>query len=194
MSNYFTQKIKVSTIFNTINRFEYFKQICRDKKVLHVGFVDYPITNKNQNMHLMIDSVVEELVGVDPNFEHFEEFKNILINKRMYKTLMEVQSEHFDIVIVPEVIEHVGNMQEFIENLSKLNFNKMYITAPDAFLLSRNVSYDKANSMVTEVVHPDHNCWFSPYTLKNIVLKYSDLKLDEMFYVGGNSIVGVFEK
>lgn len=194
MDSFFTQRVKVNIENNNINRFKFFEKICKNKKVLHIGFVDYPITNADQNMHIILDKVCTELVGIDPNISHFKDLSKNLKNKRMYATCQEISEEYFDLVIVPEVIEHVDNVKDFLEEISELNFGHIYITAPDAFLLRNNVTYNRATGEVTEIVHPDHNCWFSPYTLKNVVDKYTNLNVEQMLYVGNNSIVGVFKK
>jgi hypothetical protein len=42
-----------------------------------------------------------------------------------------------------------------------------------------------------ETVHPDHNCWYTPYTLKNVINKYSKTRqVTSMHWVFG-SIVAV---
>jgi len=158
-----------------------------------VGFVDYPITDPKINMHLIVDKVASSLVGVDPQVRHFKAFKPLLKNKEMYSSLDQVEDKHFDLVIVPEVIEHVGNVQQFLEELDGLSFGDLVITAPDAFLLHKNFSYDHVTEIVSEVVHPDHNCWYSPYTLNNVVRKYTSFDLKEMLYIK-NSIAGVYTK
>jgi hypothetical protein len=40
-----------------------------------------------------------------------------------------------------------------------------------------------------EVVHPDHNCWYTPFTLSNVIKKYTNWQLDGMFFFNGMSLL-----
>lgn len=192
--SYFEQKLTLDTSKSNWDRFKYFTEISKNKSVLHVGFVDYPITDASKNMHLMIDKVCKSMVGVDPNYETYASVKPQLKNQEMYGSLDQVSSQHFDIVIVPEVIEHVGNVQAFLEELGSLSFGRMYISAPNAFELKGNGRFNSVTGIWTENVHPDHNCWFSPYTLNNTVTKYTDLRNVSILKLKWGSVVGIYEK
>jgi len=39
-------------------------------------------------------------------------------------------------------------------------------------------------------VHPDHNCWFSSYTLKNCITKFTDWQVTESYLLNNQSMVG----
>lgn len=183
--------MKVSNKYSNIDRFKFFAELCKGKNVLHIGFVDWPITNRNQNMHLQIDKVAKDLVGIDPNISAFDEYKSLLVHQEMYSGYEAVRGRHFELVIVPEVIEHVGNVQEFLSDIDGLTFDSLYITAPDAMLLKNNFSYNPLKEDYTETVHPDHNCWYTPYTLKNTVQKYTNLSVNDLYYLGESSIMAV---
>jgi hypothetical protein len=163
------------------------------KDVLHIGCMDWPITNYSNNLHIAIDKVCNSLVGIDVNDESFEEMKSHISNKELYTDVSKVESRNFDVLLMPEVIEHVDNVQDFLSVLANIKVDKVIITVPDAFLCSRNHFRYFSNSEFTEIVHPDHNCWFSPYTLKNIVDKFTSWSLEEMFFLENMSIMGVFK-
>ena len=40
-----------------------------------------------------------------------------------------------------------------------------------------------------EIVHPDHNCWYSPYTLKNQIEKYSNLKVTKVVLMEDDKMI-----
>jgi len=46
-----------------------------------------------------------------------------------------------------------------------------------------------SKNKIIEVVHPDHNCWYSPFTLKNQIQKYSNLKVSEVFLLNEDTMV-----
>ena len=190
---FFEQRLKVSPKFISKRRINVLPEYCVGKRVAHVGCMDWPITNYSNNLHIAIDKVCKTLVGVDVNDENFEEMKQYIKNKELVSALEEIESREFDILLIPEVLEHVDNLGDFLKNLNKIKTREVIITVPDAFLCyNRHFSYSKCEFL--EVIHPDHNCWFSPYTLKNIVDKFTDWSLKEMFFLENMSIMGVFEK
>jgi len=192
--SYFEQKLQLDVSKQTQDRFRYFTDICKEKSVLHVGFVDYPITDPKMNMHLMVDKVCQSLVGIDPNYETYKDVKPLLKHPEMYGDYSNVATRKFDIVIVPEVIEHVGNVEDFLKQLNSLQFDKLYISAPNAFECTQNGRYNHTTGQWTENIHPDHNYWFSPYTLNNTVLKYTNLKNENLVKLKWGSVVGVYVK
>tara|TARA_R100000734_G_C3289279_1_gene81364 strand:- start:344 stop:934 length:591 start_codon:yes stop_codon:yes gene_type:complete len=191
--SFFEQKIKVSSKFISRRRVDVIPDYCVGKDVLHIGCMDWPITNYSNNLHIAVDKVCNSLVGIDMNDENFEEMKGHVSNKELYVDISKMKNRNFDIMLIPEVIEHVDNVQDFLKTLANIKASKIIITVPDAFLCSRNHFRYLSNSEFVEIVHPDHNCWFSPYTLKNIVGKFTDWSLEEMFFLENMSIMGVFK-
>jgi len=186
---YFTQTVNVDTSYQEISRLDFLKSLVKDLKVLHVGFVDYPITKPKKNLHLRIASECSRIDGIDPNAS--EEVKQILAvpNGDIYDAWVDVPND-YDIIIVPEVIEHVDNVALFLQQLDKVR-GKLIITAPCAYKLSNN--FKEEQGVYIETVHPDHNCWYTPYTLKNVINKYSKTRqVTSMHWVVG-SIVAICE-
>ena len=152
------------------------------------------LTTAESSLHLKLSEVCREIVGFDINTAGAEKVRPYLPQhqQRMYFELKEILNEHFDWVIVPEVLEHVDNIQLFLSQISRSNAENFIFTVPDAFALSH--FYEKrTESEAYEVVHPDHNCWFSPYTLKNVITKYTALKVVELIRID-ISIVAVCKK
>lgn len=187
--SYFTQTIEVDNSFKNKTRHDFIKQSVHGKKVLHVGFVDYPITNLKKNLHLYISDACLRLDGIDPNID--EETKNILSvkNGNIYTDWSSLPND-YDIILVPEVIEHVDNVALFLEQLDKFQ-GKMIVTAPCAYILSNN--FREENGLYIETVHPDHNCWYTPYTLKNVINKYSKTRQVKTLHWTSASIVAICE-
>jgi hypothetical protein len=184
---YFTQTVVVDTTFQETTRLDFLKLLIKDLTVLHVGFVDYPITKPKKNLHLRIAAECSRIDGIDPNAS--EEIKLILSvpNGNIYDSWNDVPND-YDVIIVPEVIEHVDNIALFLQQLDKVK-GKLIITAPCAYKLSKN--FREENGLYIETVHPDHNCWYTPYTLKNVINKYSlTRQVTSMHWVVG-SIVAI---
>lgn len=190
--SFFHQRTTVSKKFINKSRFNILPSICKNRKVLHVGCMDWPITNYNKNLHCLLDDVSEGLVGIDANTENFEEMRGHVKNKELYGNVKEVYDRKFDIMLIPEVLEHVDDIGVFLKDLSKIKADKIIITVPDAFTCySKHFKYYPDNEFV-EIVHPDHNCWFSPYTLRNVVSKFTDWKFEQMYFIENMSIMGIF--
>jgi hypothetical protein len=159
------------------DRVEWFISLCKDKKVLHIGCVDWPVFNPESNLHMTLSKHTKELVGVDTNVEGLQDL-HAFCGGRYLTELTTLGKEQFDVVLVPETIEHVLNAGDFMKQLMLFcKFKTLVITAPNAMMTEpskvwNDSKYDKLASgkcLFTEVVHPDHKCWYSPYTLMNLV-------------------------
>lgn len=186
---YFDHRIKTSTSFVHQHRNVMFDHYLRDQSVLHVGFVDYPVTNPQQNLHVRLASICRELEGYDLNTVGAQVIREHLPADKssMYHNLSDVPSKTYDWVIIPDVIEHVDNVRAFLEEMDHVSFHRVMITAPHAFT-DRGRQHGE---IYHEKVHPDHNCWYSPYTLSNVVRKFTKWRLDEVFVFNNNDSVCV---
>jgi hypothetical protein len=184
---YFTQTVVVDSSSQDVSRLDFLTPLVRDLKVLHVGFVDYPITKPKKNLHLRIAPACKRIDGIDPNAT--DEIKSVLSvpNGDIYDSWNNVPND-YDVIIVPEVIEHVDNVALFLQQLDQVK-GKLIITAPCAYKLSGN--FREENGLYIETVHPDHNCWYSPYTLKNVINKYSKTRQVTSMHWAVGSIVAV---
>jgi hypothetical protein len=191
--SYFTQKTIISNKFVSKTRKQILPEYCKDKSVLHIGCMDWPITNYRHNLHIMIDQVCKNLVGIDVNNDKFSEMSSFLKNKELYTNVDSVMDRKFDVMLVPEVLEHVDDLGSFLKKLSSLKAERIIITVPDAYLCYHKHFQYSNNKEFTEIIHPDHNCWFSPYTLKNVVNKFTQWDLEKMYFIENMSVMGVFK-
>lgn len=187
--SYFTQIVQVDDSSIHLSRLEFIKNLVRDKKVLHIGFADYPITKPKKNLHLFIASVCQRLDGIDPNIDEINKKILTVPNGTIFDNWNVVPND-YDIILVPEVIEHVDNVASFLQHLDNYQ-GMLIITAPCAYLLRNNFTKDEGTFV--ETVHPDHNCWYSPYTLKNVINKYSRTRQVKSMHWTSTSIVAICE-
>ncbi|MDC8787284.1 methyltransferase domain-containing protein [Roseateles koreensis] len=186
---YFVQKVPVSEALMGQSRLEVFIPMCTGKRVLHVGCVDWPITNLNQSLHLQLDGVCQ-LDGFDINHEAFALMQPHL-NGRLFSRWEDV-TDHYDLVLVPEVMEHVPDVQGFLQQLQALGADQYVITVPDAFsCFRRHFDYSSGAQSFVEVVHPDHNCWYTPFTLSNVLRKYTDWNLQGLWFFNRMSLLAI---
>lgn len=188
-SPYFVQKVAVSEAFKGLSRLQVFQPLCEGKRVLHVGCVDWPITDLQRSLHLQLDAICQ-LDGFDINTAAFEQMQPHL-KGRLFSRWEDVK-DSYDLVLVPEVLEHVPDVQGFLQHLQALNAKQYVITVPDAFSCFRqHFDYSSGAQTFVEVVHPDHNCWYTPYTLANVLSKYTDWSLQGMYFFNRMSLLAI---
>ncbi|NBW15781.1 MAG: hypothetical protein EBR82_48120 [Caulobacteraceae bacterium] len=81
-----------------------------------------------------------------------------------------------DVVIVPEVIEHVTNVEQFLDDIAAVDADTYVFTAPCAMQCAMRGHFSRVKHTVLEIVHEDHKCWYSPYTLANALKNHFDVK------------------
>lgn len=191
---FFVQKLPVSSSLRGMHRNQVFASLCDGRSVLHVGCADSPITDINNNLHLALQNSAKVLDGFDLDTEALAMLRPHLRHGRLFSNFDEVKDD-YELLIVPEVIEHVDNVEQFLQTLDKINFSEIVITAPDLFsCMNRYFDYDVESETFCEIVHPDHNVWYSPYTLYNTVRKYTNWNVEGLFFLAPTSIMLVATK
>ncbi len=192
-SDFFTQRLAVDTGLRGIDRATVFRALCEGRRVLHVGCADWPITDVNANLHVQLDSACETLDGLDINTEAFDTLRPHLRGE-LFSGFGQVHRA-YDVTLVPEVIEHIPNVELFLSDLDSIDCRTYVITAPDAYQCrSTHFSYDEETSTFTELVHPDHNYWYTPYTLKNVIEKYTPWTFQGMWYFNNISLLSIWSR
>ena len=190
---YFVQKLWVGDELVGRSRFDVFREICADRRVLHVGCVDWPITSVESNLHLFLDRHCAALDGFDVHEEVFATLQPHL-RGRLFSRWEQVQDD-YDVVLVPEVLEHVPNVAEFLASIDRVRASHVVLTVPDAYqCFKRHFDYDRSSKTFFEVVHPDHNHWYTPYTLSSTMAKYTDWSLQGIWFFNGISLLTIATK
>ncbi|ARS38481.1 hypothetical protein CA265_01790 [Sphingobacteriaceae bacterium GW460-11-11-14-LB5] len=182
---FWSQKVELTKI---MSKYDYFKATCSAKNILHFGCTDWPIFDPATNLHIWLAGICKELSGFDIDVQGLAELQKH-VNQPYFSDFAELSDKKFDVCLVPETIEHVENIGTFLSSLGKVNAEKFIITGPNCFApehMSRNIA---SNNLFVEIVHPDHNCWFSPFTLKNVITKYANLKVDHVYLLEDETMV-----
>jgi hypothetical protein len=179
----------IVTDYNHIPRLEFFKELCKGKKVLHIGCIDWPFVPEH-NLHIALQSVAARCDGFDLNSERYDLLKPFLAPEAKLFSLFSEIDEKYDLVLVPEVIEHVKEVGQFLTELDSLKASNYVFTAPCAVQcgVRGHFAYDHAGGIYTEIVHPEHLVWYSPYTLKNTLKTYTTWKVGSPFWLNGISV------
>lgn len=190
---YFVQRVDISKEIADLDRVELFLNICRGKRVLHVGCADWPITDPATSLHLALESVCAKLDGVDPHVEALEQLAPYSSGQLFSR--IEDATDSYDVVLVPEVLEHVPNVSEFLAALQNVDASTFFISVPDAFQCrGGHFDYLDGSETFVEVVHPDHNAWYTPYTFANTLRKYSTLNIEKLWFFNRISILALLSK
>jgi hypothetical protein len=179
--------INVDKTFLENDRLDFLLHFVKGKKVLHVGFVDWPKIRPATSLHKNLAPHCEILDGIDLRPAPAE---MSVVNGKNYESWDQIKDE-YDYIIIPEVLEHVDNIKEFFQTLNKFNAI-LIITTPDAYLLHHHF-LELEDGTFQEVVHPDHKCWFSPYTLQNTINSFSNKKVKSLYWNGRHSICAICE-
>ncbi|ACJ75793.1 conserved hypothetical protein [Thermosipho africanus TCF52B] len=176
-------------------RTELLEKICESKKIIHIGFADHKdlIIKKIENnvwLHGRILKKAAKCVGIDINKEAIEFIQKKIGIKDLYcldvekdDLPLEILSEKWDYILIPEVIEHVDNPVNFLKNIKNKFSNisdKIVITVPNAFKFENFLNAMKNK----EVINSDHRYWFTVYTIAK-VLTLSGISI-ENFYLANS--------
>ncbi len=190
---YFVQRVPISSELVGVQRLDVFRTLCEGKRVLHVGCADWPITDIKTSLHLALEPFCAALDGVDPHTEALEQLAP-LTKGSLFSSLEEVTGS-YDVVLVPEVMEHVPDVAGFLSQIEAIDAGMFLISVPDAFQCrERHFDYVSDAQTFVEVVHPDHNAWYTPYTFANTIRKYSGFNIEQMWFFNRISLLALLSK
>ncbi len=165
--------VKKPTIFN---RVDFILNQCLDKRILHIGFSDYPFTAQkisNQSLlQLQLQKISTNILGLDNDKIAIELYLSITKDKNVVygditldypKEAIEFDPE---IILLSEVLEHLPNPYQAVDILYNCfkPGTTILVTVPNYTALdSIAASFGK-----TESIHPHHHWYFSPFTLRKL--------------------------
>jgi len=155
------------------NRVDFILEQCLKKRVLHIGFTDYPFTAQKIKdgtlLHLQLQNVCDSLVGMDLEENSIQHYVSITKDEKAYQgDITEEYPEPVidfkpDLILLTEVLEHLPDPYKAIDILHKTfpAGTKVLVTVPNYTSLDNlAASFNKIES-----IHPHHHWYFSPYTL-----------------------------
>lgn len=135
------QAIKSARAKPVTDRVEYLKQLATGKKVLDVGVVDHVVGQRHSPDWLFggLSSVAAKIVGVDILPEAVETLKKEGYSVLVWDITKQPLDEKFDLIVVGEVIEHLGNPGALFESASKMlaHGGRLVLTTPNPYYLAR---------------------------------------------------------
>ncbi|WP_448516113.1 glycosyltransferase [Pseudothermotoga sp.] len=174
-----------------LDRISFLEKKCRGKNVAHIGFADHKdlIMKKLQNnvwLHKRLLEVCNVCYGIDIDCQAVEFVRNTLGISNVYCLDLinedlpyEVSKNHFDYVLLPEVIEHLDDPVLFLKEIRRKFIDiaeRIIVTVPNAFRLL-NFHLAMKNS---EGINTDHRYWFTPYTILKLIVR-AGFEPEELF-------------
>lgn len=170
------------------DRRAFFADRCRGRQVLHVGCADVPVFDPDTNLHVHLARFAEHLDGLDTSVEGLQVLEKHVAGD-YYDAASLVRGE-YDVVLAPEVIEHVPDAHAFLKEIFSIKATTYLVTAPHLAWFREMRSEP---GVFHERVHPDHKAWYSPYTLLAALRPFIHPERDdvEVFVFHGGASVGV---
>lgn len=174
-------------------RIEFLTDFVKNKKVLHIGFTDHvPLIEQkvksNDWLHKLLIDSSNHCVGIDINTKSVDYVKKVLGIKNVYSLDIatenlpqQIKTEEFDVVILGEVLEHIDNPVNFLNQINiKLSkqSKQLIVTVPNALDLTNLLEIGSG----IEYINTDHRYWFTPFTLSK-VLSRANFKIEDFFYL-----------
>ncbi|WP_159983380.1 MULTISPECIES: glycosyltransferase [unclassified Novosphingobium] len=190
---YFLQRVPVSAELEGLGRVDVLRELCAGQRVLHVGCADWPITDPATSLHVALEPHCAALDGLDPHAEALDALRPH-VSGDLFTDFAQV-SGSYDVVLVPEVMEHVPDVAGFLSQVEAVDAGLFLISVPDAFQCGqRHFDYVDQTGTFLEAVHPDHNHWYSPYTFANTLAKYTGLELQRLWFFNRISLLALLSR
>ena len=81
----------------------------------------------------------------------------------------QVSKENFDVLLISDVIEHIGDPLTFLIDIKKIfngKVSSIILTTPNAFRIENFMNALRNK----EIINTDHKFWFSQYTLSKLAV------------------------
>ena len=128
------------------HRLPYLRSIVRHKRVLDIGVVEHGVANEGGDAWLLRDRAqeAETILGVDILADAVAALAAKGWNVRTHDVCAgPIEGEMFDVIVMGEVIEHLGAPSAMLDNLAPMLApgGRVVITTPNPYMLHRVAKY-----------------------------------------------------
>lgn len=174
-----------------VDRLEFLSNLCKGKRVLHLGATDAPVTESaianKRFLHQILTESASEVVGLDLAESAIEWLKNQHGISNIRLGNMEKPEDYpegpFDWVVAGEIFEHLDNPGLALSALHQRmkGEGRLIITVPNAYAAK---GFCRA-LLGHEWIHPDHVLHHSPSTLNTLLQRHGFQPVEWISYVNG---------
>ena len=178
--------------FELVQRVDLIRQLCKGKKVLHLGCTNYPYTQDSIDngmlLHFELEKIASDLWGMDFDQEGIDILiakgsKQIVRGDLENLDMLEL-NETFDVIVAGEIIEHLDNPGLFLNGIKRFlkPDARLILTTINAYCGMRFAYYGiRGKSGKFEPVHPDHVAYYSYSTLSRLLERH-ELHVERFLY------------
>lgn len=167
-------------------------ELCKGKRVLHLGATDAPETEaairQGRMLHFKLRDVASCLVGMDNNqgmIDYLREKHGVSdIRYGDIEVVGDYPRESFDVAVVGEILEHLSNPGRALDALRSnlADGATVVVTVPNAYALKGFLRACAGH----EFIHPDHTLHHSLHTLQAMLFRHGFVvERAFSFYNGG---------
>jgi len=163
------------------NKDELIKKLCHGKDVLDIGCVGQDIDYSSLNwIHNQIKEVSSSIIGVDINTKGIKHINNMGYEVYHYNEMN--KDKKFDILVMLDVIDHVNNPVEFLNDYQGFlkEDGKIIITTPNSNRAKNFVNIFFKNDYP---LNYEHTFWFCPKTFLEIINRVEGLEANEFYWL-----------
>jgi len=153
----------------------YLIRLAVDHDVVHIGCTDWPFTKVNSEngtlLHLKLAKICSTLIGVDIDLEGIKYLETLVPGKYLHANLLEenissaFQSSNVDLILVPDVLEHVPNQRDFLKgclDVAKSLNADLVFTTPNQYAIKAMLGI----LIGLDFTHSDHRVVHNRITLE----------------------------
>jgi SAM-dependent methyltransferase len=168
-------------------------QLCRDKTVLHLGFVQHShlyrqMIEEDNWLHGKIATVATHLVGMDYLSEEVDtirqEFGYECYSADVTKLESLKHDQQYDVIVCGELIEHVENAGLMLDGIKRFLAPEgiLLITTPNPWSKER-ISLIRHNQLEEKWLNKEHVSWYSHQTLRQLLERKNFQEVDYNWYL-----------
>ncbi len=166
--------------------------MCRDKSVLHLGFIQHAhlyidLIKNGEWLHEKINEVTKNLIGLDYLKEEIKILRSEYGYECYYADVTKLEecelNKKFDVIVCGELIEHVENAGLMLDGIKKFMHDNsvLIITTPNPWSKER-MRLIKNGHLEIEWINSEHTCWYSYQTLKQLLERKQYIEILYSYY------------
>ncbi len=166
-----------------MNTHELLINLCKDKDVLDLGFVQHSTKHheKKDWLHKNLKNVSKSIHGLDFLEKEINYFKSKGYDCSYGNVENFSLNKKFEVIVAGELIEHLSNFDGFLTCCRKhlSNDGIMVVTTPNAFAFGNILTIFKRIFGKFPNINKEHTCWFDEITL-GLLFKRFNFKIIEI--------------
>jgi hypothetical protein len=154
--------------------------LCRNKKVVHIGCTDWPnqeeLMSNETLLHQKLFNIVEKVVGIDIDEDGISAYRSMYPNEEFFVgdvaasdgLRKNLGKRELDLILIPDVIEHIEDGRRFLLGVREIALHtsaQVVLTTPNAFSLKTFLPV----FVNLDYTHPDHCALHNEFTLKHLI-------------------------